>query len=205
MMPNYKNIECAEKCGPDVLNIMSLKFLPNLITILRILIMPVFVWVLLKEDYLLAMILFWAAGLSDGLDGFIAKRFNLVTRLGTILDPLADKLLMFSGYILLAVLGHIPVWLLLSVAFRDFLLLGGFFIYTSILGPIKVKASLLSKMNTVFQLALIVSVLWQQAGASILQPLTLALIAVVFVTTVASCLHYIWIWGFRRVERDADA
>jgi len=204
MMPNYKNIECAEKCGPDVLNIMSLKFLPNSITILRILIMPVFVWVLLKEDYLLAMILFWAAGLSDGLDGFVAKRFNLVTRLGTILDPLADKLLMFSAYILLAVLGHIPVWLLLSVAFRDFLLLGGFFIYTSILGPLKVKASLLSKMNTVFQLALIVSVLWQQAGAGILQPLTLALMAVVFVTTVASCLHYIWIWGFRRVEIDAD-
>lgn len=205
MMPHYKNIECVEKYGPGVLSIMNLKFLPNLITILRMLIMPVFVWVLLKEDYLLAMILFFVAGISDGLDGFIAKRFNLVTRLGSILDPLADKLLMFSAFILLTVLGHIPVWLLLSVAYRDFMLLGGFFIFTSILGPLKVKPSLLSKMNTVFQLALIVSVLWQQAGASILQPLTLALIAVVFVTTVASCTHYIWRFGIRGAESDPDA
>ena len=204
-MPNYKNMECTEKCAPDELNIMSLRFLPNLITILRILVIPVFVWVLLKEDYLLAMILFWAAGLSDGLDGFIAKRFNLVTRLGAILDPLADKLLMFTAYILLAILGHIPVWLLLSVAYRDFLLLSGFFIYTSTFGPLKVKPSLLSKINTVFQIALIVSVLWQQAGASILQPLTLALIVVVFATTVASSVHYLWIWGFQGVERDPDA
>jgi len=131
--------------------------LPNTITLSRIALAPVFILVLKDGDYLTALAVFLIAGISDGLDGFIAKRFNLTSRLGAILDPAADKILLISAYVMLTVMNHIPFWLMLTVAFRDFLIIGGYLVYTSLMGAVQMRPSYLSKLNTFMQISLIIS------------------------------------------------
>ena len=128
--------------------IMKFYYLPNAITLVRLGLVPVFIVVLKAQDYTVALLVFAVAGLSDGLDGFIAKRFNLVTRLGAILDPLADKVLLVSAYVMLTILGHLPFWLVLTVGFRDLLIVGGYLVYTSLIGPVAMRPTYLSKFNT---------------------------------------------------------
>ena len=172
---------------------IKLYHLPNAITLLRIALVPVFILVLEAQDYVLALIIFIVAGLTDGLDGFIAKRYNLATRLGAILDPMADKILLVSAYVMLAVLDHLPFWLVLTVGFRDLLIIGGYLIYTSLVGEVDVRPTYLSKFNTVLQIALVIIILVQQAALLPLKPIVDYGIYAVLVTTVASGLHYLWI------------
>ena len=177
---------------------MNVSQLPNLITLGRIALAPVFVLLLTDGNYRLALLVFAVAGLSDGLDGFIAKRFHYESRLGAILDPAADKILLVSAYVMLTVLDHLPVWLVIVVVFRDMLIIGGYIVYTSTYGPVRMRPSWLSKINTFAQIALVVTVLLQQAlGAS--YPEAIRLLAyVVLVTTVASGAHYLWTWGIMK-------
>ncbi len=169
--------------------------LPNLITLARIALAPAFVLLLNDGDYLAALLVFAVAGLSDGLDGFIAKRFHYETRLGAILDPAADKILLVSAYVMLTVLDHLPVWLVIVVAFRDLLIVGGYIVYTSMYGPVQMRPSWISKVNTFVQIALVVIVLLQQA-IDVSYPGTTRLLAyLVLLTTVASGGHYLWTWG----------
>lgn len=184
--------------------IMKFYYLPNAITLVRLGLVPVFIVVLKAQDYTVALMVFAVAGLSDGLDGFIAKRFNLVTRLGAILDPLADKVLLVSAYIMLTVLGHLPFWLVLTVGFRDLLIVGGYLVYTSLIGPVAMRPTYLSKFNTFLQITLVVAILVQQAMALPLALLVQILIYGVFITTVSSGVHYVWIWGVKR-EPDAES
>jgi cardiolipin synthase len=180
--------------------IMKFYYLPNAITLVRLGLVPVFIVVLKAQDYTVALVIFAVAGLSDGLDGFIAKRFNLVTRLGAILDPLADKVLLVSAYIMLTVLGHLPFWLVLTVGFRDLLIVGGYLVYTSLIGPVAMRPTYLSKFNTFLQITLVVAILVQQAMALPLALLVQILIYGVFITTVSSGVHYVWIWCGVRLE-----
>jgi cardiolipin synthase len=184
--------------------IMKFYYLPNAITLVRLGLVPVFIVVLKAQDYTVALMVFAVAGLSDGLDGFIAKRFNLVTRLGAILDPLADKVLLVSAYIMLTILGHLPFWLVLTVGFRDLLIVGGYLVYTSLIGPVAMRPTYLSKFNTFLQITLVVAILVQQAMALPLALLVQILIYGVFITTVSSGVHYVWIWGVKR-EPDAES
>jgi cardiolipin synthase len=184
--------------------IMKFYYLPNAITLVRLGLVPVFIVVLKAQDYTVALLVFAVAGLSDGLDGFIAKRFNLVTRLGAILDPLADKVLLVSAYIMLTVLGHLPFWLVLTVGFRDLLIVGGYLVYTSLIGPVAMRPTYLSKFNTFLQITLVVAILVQQAMALPLTLLVQILIYGVFITTVSSGVHYVWIWGVKR-QPDAES
>src|SRR3970040_1587860 len=108
--------------------------LPNLITIARIALAPVLILLLKDEEYAASLAVFVIAGISDGLDGYIAKRFHLESRLGSILDPLADKTLLVSSYVMLMLLNHLPFWLMLAVVFRDLLIIGGYLIYSSMRG-----------------------------------------------------------------------
>jgi cardiolipin synthase (CMP-forming) len=176
---------------------MWLQYVPNAITVVRIALVPVFILALNDRDYSTALIVFAVAGVSDSLDGFIAKHFNLATRVGAILDPVADKLLLVSAYIMLAVVGHLPLWLVLTVGFRDLMIVGGYLVYSSI-GPVPMRPTALSKFNTFMQITLVVVVLTQQAGLLPLASLDWYLMYVVFATTVSSGLHYIWIWGVKR-------
>jgi cardiolipin synthase len=168
--------------------------LANAITALRIALAPVLILLLKGEDYLHALVVFLIAGISDSLDGLVAKRFNQMSRLGAILDPVADKILLVSAYVMLTYVGQIPFWLMLSVAFRDLLIIGGYLLYTSLVRSVQMRPSYLSKLNTFMQITLVVAILAQQAGLFALTPVVQALIYAVFVTTVSSGVHYLWIW-----------
>ncbi len=173
----------------------NISHLPNAITVSRIALVPVLILLLKSQDYLPALIVFLIAGISDGLDGYIAKRYNLISGLGAILDPLADKILLVSAYIMLSFLGHVPFWLVLSVAFRDLLIIGGYLVYISLVGAVQMRPSYLSKLNTLMQILLIIAILVQQAASLFFPLLTNGLIIAVLITTVASGAHYLWIWG----------
>ncbi|MBI5782700.1 MAG: CDP-alcohol phosphatidyltransferase family protein [Gammaproteobacteria bacterium] len=173
---------------------VSISQLPNLITISRIGLAPVLILLLKEQEYAASLAIFAIAGVSDGLDGFIAKRFHYESRLGSILDPLADKILLLSSYVMLTMLNHLPFWLMLTVAFRDLLIVGGYLVYTSMIGPVQMRPSWLSKFNTFLQITLIIVILGQQAFHLFYAPMLDALIYGVLLSTVASGLHYLWIW-----------
>ena len=184
---------------------VNISQLPNLITVSRIALAPVLILLLKDQEYAAALVVFIVAGISDGLDGFIAKRFNFTSRLGSILDPLADKILLLSAYVTLTFLEQIPFWLMLTVAFRDLLIVGGCLVYTSMIEPVQMRPSHLSKFNTFMQIALIVAILVQQTFA-LDYPVTIeALVYTVLATTVASGAHYIWIWGVMKEVKPAEA
>ena len=173
----------------------SISQLPNLITVSRIALAPVLILLLKEQNYAASLGVFIIAGISDGLDGFIAKRFHLTSRLGSILDPLADKTLLVSSYVMLTFLNQLPFWLMLTVAFRDLLIISGYLVYTSMVGPVQMRPSWLSKFNTLMQILLVIVILAQQALALVYTPLVNILIYAVLFTTCASGVHYIWVWG----------
>jgi len=178
--------------------IVSLSHLPNLITLARIALVPVLILLLKDQNYAAGLLVFVIAGASDALDGFLAKRLNVQSRMGAILDPVADKLLLVSTYVMLTLLGHIPFWLVLVVVFRDLLIVGGYVLYTSHAGPVKMRPSILSKLNTLMQITLATLVLAQLA-AGLNWPLMVdALVVAVLVSTVASGAHYLWSWMIMR-------
>ncbi len=184
---------------------MKISHLPNLITLFRIALSPVLILLLKEQEYAASLGVFVIAGVSDGLDGFIAKRFDSVSRLGSILDPLADKTLLVSSYVMLTLLGQLPFWLMLTVAFRDLLIIGGYLVYTSMVGPVQMRPSWLSKFNTFMQITLVIVILAQQALHQIYLPVVTVLIYAVLLTTVVSGLHYLWIWMvIKEVEPEKD-
>lgn len=183
--------------------LVLISHIPNILTLARIAATPVMIVLLRDRAYESALLLFIVAGLTDGLDGYIAKRFDFVSRLGAILDPIADKMLIISAYVMLAVLGDIPFWLLVLVGFRDIMIVGGYLILETLEGDVQMQPSLVSKVNTFLQITLVIVVLldktgWMSAGVF----LTLLILAVT-ITTVLSGAHYVWYWGIREESRRA--
>ncbi len=126
--------------------------LPNIITLGRILLVPVAIWLIIAGQFGFAFLVFIVAGLGDGIDGYIARRYSMKTQLGAYLDPLADKLLLVSIYISLGFLQHMPAWLVILVASRDVLIVGAV-ILSWILGkPVKMHPLIVSKINTAVQI-----------------------------------------------------
>jgi cardiolipin synthase len=191
-----RNPACAGLDAQTDMSDLTVNFsqLPNLITLFRIALAPVLILLLKEQAYAAALAVFVLAGVSDGLDGFIAKRFHFTSRLGSILDPLADKTLLVSCYVMLAWLGFLPFWLVLTVVFRDLLIVGGYLVYTSMIGPVQMRPSWPSKFNTFMQIALVIMILAQQALHWVQTPLIDMLIYVVLLTTVISGVHYLWTW-----------
>jgi cardiolipin synthase len=126
--------------------------IPNLITLGRILLVPVVVWAIYNGSMLLAFMLFLIAGISDAVDGFLAKRFNMSSELGAYLDPLADKTLIVSIYVTLGIAGKIPGWLVILVVSRDIMIVGAVVLSRLIGSPLRVKPLLVSKLNTAAQI-----------------------------------------------------
>jgi cardiolipin synthase (CMP-forming) len=126
--------------------------IPNLITLARVLLVPIVVWAIASGAMLTAFVLFLTAGISDALDGFLAKRFHMTTVLGAYLDPLADKALIVSIYVTLGVNFLIPRWLVILVVSRDIMIVGAVMLSWLVGSPIKVKPLLVSKLNTVAQI-----------------------------------------------------
>jgi len=173
--------------------------LPNAITLSRLALAPVLILLLKDENYPAALAVFVVAGISDGLDGFIAKRFDLRSRLGALLDPIADKVLVVCSYVMLSMLAQIPFWLVVAVVFRDLLIVGGYLTYTSVIGPVSMRPTPLSKLNTTLQVVLVGAVLLQQAYAIPgSQPFVDGLVWIVLATTILSGAQYVWAYGFAR-------
>jgi cardiolipin synthase len=128
--------------------------LPNAITIARILAVPLMIWLIVSAEYLAAFWVFVLAGISDAVDGFIAKRFNQRTELGAYLDPAADKLMLVSIYVSLGLLRVLPPWLVILVVTRDILIVGGIALATLLEQPVHIRPLLLSKLNTAAQIML---------------------------------------------------
>jgi cardiolipin synthase len=182
---------------------MQIRNIPNLLTGIRILLVVPLIYVLRQENYFLSLWIIIVAGASDGLDGFLAKHYQWQSRLGSILDPLADKLLLISSFIVLALLGHLPYWLMLLVLSRDLVIILGALAYHFFIGSLEMEPALLSKLNTLCQILLIVAIIVSQLpGLEILRVVDW-LIYLVALTTVLSGIQYIWHWGRRawRVSR----
>jgi cardiolipin synthase len=128
--------------------------LPNAITIARILAVPLMIWLIISGEYLPAFWVFVLAGISDAVDGFIAKRFHQQTELGAYLDPAADKLMLVSIYVSLGLLQVLPPWLVILVVSRDIMIVGGVLLATLLQQPVRVHPLLLSKLNTAAQILL---------------------------------------------------
>lgn len=166
----------------------------NIITVARLLSIPVVLYCLLHGDMRLAFIIFLFAGLSDAVDGVIARRFNQRTELGAWLDPIADKLLMVSVFLMLAWLDLIPDWIVFLAVTRDALIVGAFLISTLIGNPIKVAPVMVSKINTAVQIMLIVTVLADQAFGLGLADVVTILLYLAALLTCASGASYLVIW-----------
>src|SRR5215813_6325652 len=139
--------------GPDALN------LPNLITIARILLVPVIVWAIGSGEMLFAFLLFLAAGVSDAVDGFLAKRLGMASEFGSYLDPLADKALIVSIYVSLGINGALPRWLVILVVSRDIMIIAAVMLSWLVDKPVTMKPLAVSKANTAAQIALAMLVL----------------------------------------------
>ncbi len=126
--------------------------IPNLITVLRILLVPVVVWAIATGRMQLAFLLFLAAAISDAVDGFLAKRFGMKTELGAYLDPLADKVLIVSIYVTLGITGVIPLWIVILVVSRDFMILGAIILSWVVDRPVEIRPHPVSKFNTGVQI-----------------------------------------------------
>lgn len=168
--------------------------LPNLITVARILLVPVVVWAIASGEMLAAFLLFAAAGVSDAVDGFLAKRFGQTSELGAILDPLADKALIVSIYVSLGVVAAIPGWVAILVVSRDILIVGAFLLSWVIGRPLVVKPLLVSKLNTAAQIifaALVLATLGLKWQAEMLVAIGMATVAVL---TSVSAAAYVVEW-----------
>ncbi len=183
---------------------MKLKYIPNMICIARIILVAPIVWALLEERYGLALALCLIAGLSDALDGYLARRFDWRTRLGGLLDPAADKLLMFASFLTLTWIGWVPVWFTAIVIGRDIIIIAGTIVYQLLVEPIHGEPTGASKLNTVLQILFILLTIghawlgWppmivvEVLGIAIL--VTIAISTVQYVTT-----------GMRRLRQSREA
>jgi len=176
---------------------MSFSWLPNAISLLRIALVGPILLMILRGDFGWALALFCVAGFSDGVDGYLAKRFDWHTRLGALLDPVADKLLVAGTFITLAYAGFIPAWLAAVVVLRDVIIIGGATAYNFIVKPVQGEPTSISKINTVLELLFLVFVL-SRAGFGWPDKITITILgAAILVTVVISGVDYVWSWGKR--------
>jgi cardiolipin synthase len=175
-------------------------WLPNLLCLARLASVPVVIWAILERNFGLAFWLFFAAGVSDALDGFIAKRFNAESVFGAFLDPIADKCLLVGVYVAFAARDMLPLWLIMLIVFRDLLIVGGALVVHAVTHRLSMEPLLISKANTLLQIALAAFVL---ANAAFRLGLQIAIdvgCVVVATTTFLSGLAYVVVWTRRIAE-----
>ena len=175
----------------------SLSWLPNAISLMRIALVPPILWLIVHEAYDWALLLFFIAGASDGIDGYLAMRFNWGSRLGALLDPIADKFLVAGLFVTLAWTGLVPVWLAVVVIVRDIVIVIGATIYNFFVRPVEGEPTRISKLNTALLLIYLLFVL-SSAGFGWPDPITHTVLgAAILVTVVISGVDYVWSWAQR--------
>jgi cardiolipin synthase len=175
---------------------MEVNQIPNFITGVRILLVPMLVWLLVERHFALALATFGIMGMSDGLDGFLAKRYNWKTRLGEYLDPLADKIMLVSAYVTLGFGGIVPFWLVITVVLREVVILTGAGVYHLLTHQLQMAPTLISKLNTLAQIILVLTVIFDQL-IELPGNLVSILIVLTLITTVASGIGYVIDWSSR--------
>lgn len=179
---------------------MKLRDIPNIITILRILLVIPIMVMLSRREYWTVIAFFAVAGLSDGIDGFLARRYSWRSELGAILDPLADKFLLVGVYLVLGWIGLVPLWLVSLVILRDAIIIGGALAYSRLCKDLSMEPTLVSKINTLLQILLGLLVIIAAAGPALPAWIVDGLIVLVAATTVWSGADYAWHWGRRARE-----
>ena len=168
--------------------------IPNLITLGRILLVPIVVWAIASGRMQLAFLLFLAAAVSDGVDGFLAKRFGMKTELGAYLDPLADKMLIVSIYVTLGITEVIPLWIVILVVSRDFMIVGAIILSWLVDMPVAIKPHLISKLNTAAQIVFACLVLASHGYQISAEPVLTLVMVLVAVLTSLSVVLYLAQW-----------
>jgi cardiolipin synthase (CMP-forming) len=166
----------------------------NMITILRFLLVPVVVLALLSGEVVWAFVGFLVAGISDGVDGFIARHFNQKTELGAYLDPMADKLLLVCVFVVLGIMGELPLWLVVAAVSRDALIIGAVMLSSLMGRPVAMQPLMVSKANTAVQIALAAIVLAELAFDTVFGPARPTFIYLSGLLTVASAGAYLFGW-----------
>lgn len=180
--------------------------IPNLLTLGRIFSVPVLVWLVLIHELNWAFWLFVAAGISDGLDGYLAKQMNAQTKIGAFLDPLADKFLVVSIFIVLGVQDLLPVWLVIMVSFRDLAIVVGATLIELVTHDLKMSPNFSSKINTTVQILLVSAVLAVH-GLEVNDFMNVVdgLIYITALTTILSGMIYLYQWGLTIGQINGDA
>ena len=178
---------------------MDFSWIPNAISLMRIFLIAPIIILFINGEFGWALGLFVIAGLSDGVDGYLAKKYDWNTRLGAFLDPAGDKLLVAWSFGTLAWLGHIPVWLAVIVILRDVIIVAGSFLYHYLVQRLEGDPTFISKLNTGLEFAFLIFVM-SRAGFGWPDDITITIVgAAVLVTVVISGYDYVagWIRGAR--------
>ena len=168
--------------------------LPNLITIARLLMVPVVIVMLTQGEWGWAFALFLAAGVSDGVDGYLARRLDMRTEFGAYIDPLADKALLVSLYVTLPIIGVLPGWLAIVIVSRDLMIIAAIMVSWLMDRPVEIKPLAISKLNTAVQIAFAALVLGKKAFGLDLNAFDTTAMWAVVVLTVASVAAYLAKW-----------
>jgi len=168
--------------------------IPNIITLARIILVPVIVWAIASNQMEIAFAVFVIAGVSDAVDGFLAKRFNMTSELGALLDPLADKALLVSIYVALGIWGAVPRWIVILVVSRDIMIVAAVIVSWLFDKPVPMKPSMVSKLNTVAQVGFAALILGSLAFDRPSAPYDVILMGFVTVFTLVSVSLYLVEW-----------
>lgn len=178
--------------------------IPNLVTLARILLVPVVVWAIASGRLHLAFLLFVVAAISDAVDGFLAKRFGMKTDIGAYLDPLADKVLIVSIYVTLGITSVIPLWIVILVVSRDLMIVGAVMLSWLVGQPIPIRPHVISKLNTAIQIVYACLVLATHGFKIEAEPVLTLVMMLVALLTLLSIAVYVaeWVRHMNSVETD---
>jgi cardiolipin synthase (CMP-forming) len=177
-----------------------LRFIPNSLCVLRMLLLLPVAWLLVNEQFAITLWMFALAAGSDGLDGFLAKRFGWTSQLGKALDPLADKILLVGVFATLAFTGLVPVWLAVTAVARDLIITAGALSYYALYGYPHGQPTVISKLNTLCQVVFLLVIIAGGAFGASWEIAETALGALVLVTTVVSGLDYVITWSHKAMQ-----
>ena len=183
---------------------MSLSAIPNTLTIMRLLLVVPIGYLIIQKKFDIALIVFFIAAFSDAIDGVIARKFGWQSRLGSILDPLADKAMLVTAYLSLGWIELLPMWIVALVLLRDVLIVLGAIVYHVYVGRFSMEPSIISKANTFFQSLLALVVVFSQVYIPLEHYVVSPLIYIVAVTTIMSGLLYIKVWSQRASHKKSN-
>ncbi len=197
----------ANRGAPQHFRLLSsglVRHIPNIISVIRILLVLPIALALAHQLLALSIMLFAVAAISDAADGFLAKRFGWQSELGAALDPIADKLLLVTVFITLSFMNLVPLWLMVAAVARDVIIVSGAAAYRMVIGPLTAHPSLVSKINTLCQAAYILAVVGRAKFSMPPEWIITWLGALVFATVAVSGIDYVLVYGRRAAAARAS-